>query len=96
MNTIIEPSHLSNKKYNAVIENKKTVPFGQKGASDLTIHKDPERKERYINRHKKNERWNDPKTAGFYAKHILWNKPSLKQSVDDLNKRFKNINFSLK
>lgn len=96
MQVVIQKSKKPDKKFDAVIDGKKTVPFGQKGASDFTIHKDPDRKERYINRHKKNERWNDPKTAGYYSRWILWNKPSLKQSVDDLNKRFKNINFSLK
>jgi DNA-directed RNA polymerase subunit M/transcription elongation factor TFIIS len=44
------------KKLEAVIDGKKTVPFGQKNASDFTLHKDPERKARYINRHKKNEK----------------------------------------
>jgi hypothetical protein len=36
------------------------------------------------------------KTAGFYAKHILWNKPTLKASVDDLNNKYKDIKFILK
>jgi hypothetical protein len=54
------------KKYEAVIDGKKTVKFGAKGYSDYTIHKDPERKQRYIDRHKKNENWHDIKTAGFY------------------------------
>ena len=39
-----------------------------------------DRKERYIDRHKNNEGWNKSgaKTAGFYSKHALWNKPTLK------------------
>ena len=32
------------------------------------------------------------KAAGFYSKHVLWNKPTLKASVDDINKRFKGLN----
>ena len=32
-----------------------SVHFGAKGMSDYTIHKDDERKYRYIMRHKKNE-----------------------------------------
>ena len=82
----------------AIIDGKKTIHFGQKNASDFTLHKDPERKERYINRHKKTEDWTRSgiNTAGFYAKNLLWNKPTLKQSVDDLNKRYKNINFILR
>ena len=45
---IIKPSHLSSKKYDAIIDGKKTIPFGQKGASDMTQHKDEDRKNMYI------------------------------------------------
>ena len=59
--------------------------------SDFTLHKDDDRKERYIARHQKNENWRDPKTAGFHSKHVLWNKPTLQASVNDLNARYKDI-----
>ena len=95
MNIIIKPSRNSLKKYDAIIDGKKTVPFGQKGASDMTQHKSEERKSRYIDRHKKNENWNDPKTAGFYSRWILWNKPTLTESVRDTNNKFKNVNIKL-
>ena len=76
----------------------KNVSFGLKNMSDFTLHKDPERKARYIARHKSNEDWakSGIKTAGFYAKHVLWNKPTLQASVNDLNHRYKNIKFILK
>ena len=74
INIIIKPSHLTNKKYDAVIDGKKTIPFGAKGYSDYTIHKDDERKERYINRHRKSEDWNNIYTAGFWSRWCLWNK----------------------
>ena len=64
-NIIIKPSHLQNKKYDAVVDGKKTIPFGQKGASDFTKHKDEERKKRYIDRHKQNENWNNQKQPAF-------------------------------
>ena len=96
MQVVIQKSLRPDKKIDAVIDGKKTIPFGQKGASDYTIHRDPERKDRYINRHKPREDWTDPRTAGFYNRFVLWNKPTLKQSVDDLNKKYKNINFLLK
>jgi hypothetical protein len=50
---IIKPSHLSSKKYDAIIDGKKTIPFGQKGASDMTQHKDEARKNLYIAPHQK-------------------------------------------
>ena len=93
---IISKSKDKNKKYDARIDNKKTVSFGSAGMSDFTKHKDEERKQRYLNRHKKNENWSDPTTAGFYATNILWNKETITQSVKDTNKRFKNINIKLK
>jgi len=96
MEVIIRPSKNKNKKFDAIINDKKTISFGAAGMSDYTIHKDKERKERYINRHKKNENWNDPKTAGFYAKNILWNKPTIGESIKDMNNKYKNIKFLYK
>ena len=58
MNTvIIQKSHRPDKKFNAVVNGTKTIPFGAAGMSDFTIHKDEERTQRYINRHRKNEDW---------------------------------------
>ena len=98
MEIVITKSKKSDKKYDARIDGTKTVSFGQKGAPDFTKHKDKDRKERYIDRHKKNENWNasGAKTAGFYSKHVLWNKKALKESVDDINKRFKSLNVKMK
>ena len=96
MEVVIQQSRKKGKKLDAVIDGKKTVSVGQKNASDFTLHKDEERKERYIARHQKNENWRDPKTAGFYSRWILWNKTTVQASVNDINKRYKNINFIFK
>ena len=98
MQVVIQPTKSKNKKLEAVIDGKKTVPFGQKNASDFTLHKDPERKARYINRHEKREDWTKSgiNTAGFYSKHVLWNKDTIQKSVNDLNKKYKSVNFILK
>ena len=98
MEVVIKKSSKKDKKLDAIIDGKKTVSFGAKKYSDYTLHKDPERKQRYIDRHKKNEHWtlSGIKTPGFYAKHVLWNKPTLKSSVDDLNKKYKSFNVTLK
>jgi hypothetical protein len=90
----ISPSDKKAKKFKAVLDNKRTVYFGSQGASDFTLHKDEARKQRYISRHRKNEDWTDPNTAGFYAKHILWNKPTVQDSIKDTNKRFPNIHIT--
>jgi hypothetical protein len=66
----------------------KTVHFGADGMSDYTIHKTPSRKQLYLERHSANEDWENPITAGALSRWILWNKTSLKDSIDDYKKRF--------
>ena len=56
--------------------------------SDFTKHRDPARKERYLKRHKANENWNNPLTAGALSRWILWNKPTLSASIKDFEDRF--------
>ena len=48
VNIIMKPSSDPSKKYDAIIDDKKNISFGQRGASDYTKHKDDERKQRYI------------------------------------------------
>ena len=67
----------------------KTIHFGSAGMSDFTIHKDRERKERYLSRHKKRENWTIPMTAGSLSRWILWDKPDLQKSINAYMKRFK-------
>ena len=91
MEAIITTSPLKTKKYKVVVDDgkkKKTIHFGAKGYEDYTIHKDNERKYRYIDRHKKKEDWQDPFTAGFWALHALWNKPTLQGSLNDIKRNF--------
>lgn len=71
---------------------KKSTKFGAKGMSDYTIHKDKQRRERYISRHKKDLRTKDPTRAGYLSMYILWNKPSFKSSVADYKKRLNSYN----
>ena len=66
---------------------RKTVKFGASGMSDFTIHKDKKRRERYIARHKKDLRTNDPVRAGYLSMYILWNKPSFAASLKDYKRR---------
>ena len=87
MEAVITVSDNPKKKYKVVItkgDKKKTIHFGQAGASDYTQHKDTERKDRYLARHKKRENWKDPFTASFWATNLLWNKPSLYASIKSI------------
>ena len=60
--------------------------------NDYTKHGDLERRNRYIIRHEKDLNTGDPSRAGFLSMFLLWNKPSLKSSVNDYNKRLRVYN----
>lgn len=82
-------------KYEAIIYNEttkrnNTVKFGAVGYDDYTTTKDEERKKLYIARHEKRENWGKTgiNTAGFWSKHILWNKKTISGSVADMKKMF--------
>jgi len=77
------------KKYMVLVD-RKTIHFGASGMSDYTKHKDKERMQRYTARHRRNENWGKSgiKTAGFWSKWLLWNKPSLLASKRDISRRF--------
>ena len=98
MNVIIKPSNNQNKKITAIIDdtknNNKKIHFGDSRYQDFTKHKDPERKKAYLSRHK-NDKINNPNYAGFYSTNLLWNKPTLKESIQATNKKY-NVNIKLK
>ena len=89
LKVVLKPSKKRDKKWVAVMPQfGHEHNFGQKGAGDYTIHKDAKRKDLYIQRHKKNENWNDIHSAGFWSKNLLWNKPTISASIKDVEKRF--------
>ena len=93
MNLYITKSKHKNKKYVLLDSNKKyLLSFGASMYSDYTIHKD----ERYISRYKNTEDWaaNGIQTAYFMSRFLLWNLPTLQDSIRDTNRRF-NINIKL-
>jgi len=89
----LQKSKKRDKKYDAIFETadgkRKVVSFGAAGMSDFTKHKDHERKQRYLKRHKSNEKWGNMTSAGSLAKYILWNKTSLQASKKDFMRKFK-------
>lgn len=79
------------KKYVATFETdgvQKKVKFGAMGYTDFTLSKDEDRKKRYLDRHKANENWNKPDTPGALSRWILWNKLTLRESIQDFKTRF--------
>jgi hypothetical protein len=90
MSYTLKISSKSDKKFMVVTPSGKKIHFGAKGYSDYTIHKDHSRMLRYNIRHTKRENWSKSgiNTAGFWAKWILWNKPSLISSIKETEKKF--------
>ena len=83
-------------KYTALFSDpKKTTHFGQAGANDYLIYSKTskaiadEKRKLYIERHKKNENWNNPTSAGALSRFLLWgDSSSLKKNITDFKKRF--------
>ena len=94
MNIVIKPSSRKDKKFEALIDGKKTIHFGQKNASDYTVHKDEERKKRYLQRHK-HDHFNNPLYPSFFSTNLLWNKKTLSESIKDTNNKY-NVNIKMR
>ena len=91
----IKPSTAKNKRLTAVFydnEGKKlkTTNFGLKGGSTYIDHKDKQLRSKYIARHRVNENWNDPQSAGALSRYLLWgDSTSLDKNIKAYKKRFK-------
>ena len=85
-------SNKPDKKYFIITKDNKKVYFGAAGMSDFPHHKDEERKQRYINRHKANEKqfWNKSgiDTASFWSRFLLWNKPTINESYQYIKNKY--------
>lgn len=70
----------------------KRIYFGDANMKDYTLFSPLEREEhkkQYISRHASRENWNDPETAGFWSKHILWgDTPSVAKNLLITKRRF--------
>jgi hypothetical protein len=84
------PANDGKQKYYIITKSGRKVLFGAVGYSDFTKHKDEDRKQRYISRHKNNENWTKSgiDSAGFWSRYLLWNKPTINESYKDIKNRF--------
>lgn len=75
-------------KFTAVFPDGPVVRFGRKGYSDYTIHKDKERMNRYLTRHRTRENWgrSGKHTAGFWSRWVLWSRPSFREALKHTEK----------
>ena len=97
MQISIQKSSRAGKKYMAKVNNK-TIHFGADGYEDFTTSKDEKRKASYLARHRTSEDWSlsGVNAAGFWARWVLWNKPSITASIRDINQRFKSLSVSMR
>jgi Family of unknown function (DUF5754) len=83
-------------KYVAIVEDddgrRHHIRFGAWGMSDYTLHKDDGRKSLYDSRHSKNEDWGKSGrlTAGFWAKHYLWEYKSKTEALSEIKRKYFN------
>ena len=94
MNVLISSSPKTDKRLKAQFKTK-TVHSGQSGGSTFVDHQNERYKKAWIARHKVRGSFSDLQTASALAKGILWNKPSMKSSIADLNKQQKKYKFKL-
>ena len=83
-------SDMPNKKF-YVITNDRRLYFGDSRYEHFTEgHLDHNRRKNYINRHKKNESWNNINSAGFWSYHYLWEFPTYKEAYENIKKKYIN------
>lgn len=81
-------SSRKNKKW-AIVINDRAVHFGDTRYSDYTLHRDADRKKRYLQRHThENFRSTGIYTPGFWSRWLLWNKKTIPLSISDIRDRF--------
>jgi hypothetical protein len=77
------------KKYRYTFSDGKHTDFGSKGMDDYTKTKDKEQRARYLTRHRANEDWNNPRSAGSLSKHILWgDSTSIQTNLASFKRKF--------
>lgn len=70
--------------------NHKTVHFGSQGSSTYLDNKNEKTKDAYLARHRVNEDWSKPTTAGSLSRWLLWGPTtSLSQNISKFKTKFK-------
>ena len=79
----------SKKKWRAIFSNGKKTDFGDASMQDYTQTGDKEKRHRYILRHMKDLKTDDPTRAGYLSLFILWGKHTdMQQNIKLFKKNF--------
>ena len=86
---LLSRSNRPSKKYKIVPSGGigRAVHFGDSNYEDYTIHHNEARKQQYLLRHQ-GEYETFRHQAGFWARWLLWNKFTLREAIQDLERRF--------
>jgi hypothetical protein len=87
-----------NKRYKATFSDGTTTKFGQSNPTYGTYidHNDKTLRKNYIKRHLRDLDTNDFTRAGFLSLFLLWDKPTLKESITSYNKRILKNDWDIK
>jgi hypothetical protein len=87
-----------NKRFIATFTNGKTTKFGQSNPKIGTYidHNDKTLKRNYIKRHLRDLNTNDYTRAGYLSLFLLWDKPTLKESITTYNTRILKNDWRIK
>ena len=83
----VTKSTRKDKKWMAEFDTGKIIHFGASGMDDYTIKKDKDQRERYRARHASGKTAK-PDTADALAYYLLWNKPTLQESIKEFKKKY--------
>ena len=94
----VEEINDKNKRYKAYFTNGKTTKFGQSNPKQGTFidHGDKTLRKKYIKRHLRDLDTDDYTRAGYLSLFLLWDKPTLKESITAYNKRIENNDWEIK
>jgi hypothetical protein len=93
----IQKSNKAGKKMVATFEvdgKEKQVHFGSSANNDFTIYSKTDKikaekmRNAYIARHRVNEDWNNPMSAGALSRFVLWEEPTVSGGIRAYKKRF--------
>jgi len=86
---LIQKSTKKGKRLMSTFSNGKVVHFGLDGGQTYIDSGDKVKRAAYLARHEKNEKWDDPYTAGSLSRWLLWgDSTSLDKNHQVYMKRF--------
>ena len=91
---LVRTSSRAEKRLMAEFPNR-TVHFGSKSGSIYIDHGDDDVKAAWLARHEPRENWKDYDSTGALARWLLWERPTLREAMQELNMRQRTWRFKL-